>query len=80
MLLGVPFLGWAMMSNNVIRAEGFPRIAMLTIMIPALVNIILDPIFIIWLIFRQRYTWLGFQWADILRRLLRWLTRKKWPR
>lgn len=46
-LLGVPFLGWAMMSNNVIRAEGFPRIAMLTIMIPALVNIILDPIFII---------------------------------
>lgn len=48
-LLGVPFLGWAMMSNNVIRAEGFPRIAMLTIMIPALVNIILDPIFIIWL-------------------------------
>lgn len=48
-LLGVPFLGWAMMSNNVIRAEGFPRIAMLTIMIPALVNIILDPIFIIWM-------------------------------
>lgn len=48
-LLGVPFLGWAMMSNNVIRAEGYPRIAMLTIMIPAIVNILLDPIFIIWL-------------------------------
>lgn len=48
-LIGVPFLGWAMMSNNVIRAEGYPRIAMLTIMIPAVVNIILDPIFIIWL-------------------------------
>lgn len=48
-LLGVPFLGWAMMSNNVIRAEGFPRIAMLTIMVPAVVNIFLDPIFIIWL-------------------------------
>lgn len=48
-LLGVPFLGWAMMSNNVIRAEGYPRIAMLTIMIPAVVNIILDPVFIIWL-------------------------------
>ncbi len=48
-LIGVPFLAWAMMSNNVIRAEGFPRIAMLTIMIPAVVNIILDPIFIIWL-------------------------------
>lgn len=48
-LIGAPFLAWAMMSNNVIRAEGFPRIAMLTIMIPAVVNIILDPIFIIWL-------------------------------
>lgn len=46
-LLGVPFLGWAMMSNNVIRAEGFPKIAMYTIMIPAVVNIILDPVFII---------------------------------
>ena len=46
-LLGTPFLAWGMMSNNVIRAEGYPRIAMLTIMIPAVVNIILDPIFII---------------------------------
>lgn len=46
-LLGTPFLAWAMMSNNVIRAEGFPRIAMLTIMIPAVVNIVLDPVFII---------------------------------
>jgi len=48
-LLGVPFLAIAMMSNNVIRAEGFPKIAMYTIMIPAVVNIILDPVFIIWL-------------------------------
>jgi len=48
-LIGVPFLAWAMMSNNVIRAEGYPRIAMLTIMIPAVVNIILDPVFIVWL-------------------------------
>lgn len=46
-LIGVPFLAWAMMSNNVIRAEGFPRIAMLTIMIPAVVNIVLDPVFIV---------------------------------
>ena len=48
-LLGVPFLAWAMMSNNVIRAEGFPKIAMYTILIPAVVNIVLDPVFIIWL-------------------------------
>jgi putative MATE family efflux protein len=48
-LLGVPFLAWGMMSNNVIRAEGYPRIAMFVIMIPAVVNIILDPVFIIYL-------------------------------
>jgi putative MATE family efflux protein len=46
-LFGVPFLAWAMMSNNVIRAEGYPKMAMLTLLIPALTNIVLDPIFII---------------------------------
>lgn len=48
-LLGVPGLAWAMMSNNVMRAEGEPKMAMLSMMIPAVVNIVLDPIFIIWL-------------------------------
>lgn len=48
-LIGVPFLAFAMMSNNVIRAEGHPRVAMFVIMIPAVVNMILDPVFIIWL-------------------------------
>ncbi len=48
-LYGVPFLAWAMMSNNVIRAQGRPRVAMYIMIIPALANIILDPIFIIWL-------------------------------
>ncbi|MEL7340055.1 MAG: MATE family efflux transporter, partial [Bacteroidota bacterium] len=51
-LLGVPFLAWAMMSNNIIRAEGEPRAAMLTLMVPAIVNLVLDPIFI-----------LGFGWG-----------------
>ncbi len=46
-LLGVPFLAWAMMSNNVIRAEGYPRFAMLILLVPAVANIILDPIFIV---------------------------------
>lgn len=49
LLIGVPFLAWAMMSNNTIRAEGEARMAMFTLLIPAIVNIILDPIFIIWL-------------------------------
>ena len=48
-LIGVPFLAWAMMTNNVIRAEGAPKIAMYTMLIPAIFNLILDPIFIIYL-------------------------------
>ncbi len=48
-LIGIPFLAWAMMSNNVIRALGSPKIAMLVLIIPAVTNIILDPIFIVWL-------------------------------
>ncbi len=47
LLFGVPFLAWAMMSNNVIRAEGYPKYAMLTLIVPAVSNIILDPIFIV---------------------------------
>ena len=49
LLPGIPFLAWAMMSNNVFRAEGQPKIAMFTMLIPAFINLILDPIFIIWL-------------------------------
>ncbi|MEL6945795.1 MAG: MATE family efflux transporter, partial [Bacteroidota bacterium] len=47
LLYGVPFLAWAMMSNNVIRAEGYPKIAMFVLLVPAITNIILDPIFIV---------------------------------
>ncbi len=46
-LIGIPFLAWAMMSNNVIRAEGYPKVAMYTLIVPAIFNIILDPIFIV---------------------------------
>lgn len=46
LLLGLPFLGWAMMTNNVIRAEGKPKVAMLTMVIPAISNILLDYILI----------------------------------
>lgn len=45
-MYGVPFLGMAMMTNNVIRAQGEARIAMYVLLIPAVLNIILDPIFI----------------------------------
>lgn len=40
---------FAMMSNNVLRAEGHAKIAMSNMMISAGLNIILDPIFIFWL-------------------------------
>lgn len=47
LLPAIPALAWSMMSNNVIRAEGHPRKAMMTMLIPAGVNLILDPIFIV---------------------------------
>lgn len=46
-LFGTPFLAWAMMSNNVIRAEGKPKVAMMVMVLPAVINIILDPILIV---------------------------------
>lgn len=48
-LVGIPFFAWSMMSNNVIRAEGYPNIAMIAMLIPAIANIILDPIFIVFM-------------------------------
>lgn len=47
LLPAIPFLAWSMMSNNVFRAEGKPRIAMVVMIVPAVVNLILDPIFIV---------------------------------
>lgn len=49
LLPSIPFLAWAMMSNNVFRAEGKPKIAMWVMLTPAILNIVLDPIFIVWL-------------------------------
>lgn len=46
-LLGVPCLTWAIMSNNIIRSIGHPKSAMLVLLIPAIINLILDPILII---------------------------------
>lgn len=45
-LLGIPFLAFAMMSNNVIRSEGKPKIAMMIMLIPAVLNTVLDAVFI----------------------------------
>lgn len=45
-LIGTPFLMFDMIFNNVNRAEGNIKIAMITMVIAALLNIIFDPIFI----------------------------------
>ena len=45
-IYGVPFLAFAMMGNPVIRAEGKPKFAMYAMIIPAILNIILDIVFI----------------------------------
>ena len=45
-LWGSVFFSFAMSSNNLIRAEGNAKVAMATMLIGAILNIILDPIFI----------------------------------
>lgn len=45
-LVGIPFLSLAMMGNSNLRAEGKPKMAMLVLLIPAVLNIFLDYIFI----------------------------------
>jgi len=47
-VFGTGLFMFAMMSNNVLRAEGHAKIAMSNMMISAGLNIILDPIFIFW--------------------------------
>lgn len=45
-LYGVPFLALCMMGNNVIRAEGKPKFAMVAMIIPSVGNLVLDYILI----------------------------------
>jgi putative MATE family efflux protein len=45
-LYGVPVLGFVMMGNNVIRAEGKPKFAMYAMLIPSIGNLVLDYLFI----------------------------------
>lgn len=47
LLPAIPFLAWSMMSNNVFRAEGRPKTAMVVMLVPAIINLILDPILIL---------------------------------
>lgn len=45
-LIGTFFFSFAFATNNIVRSEGNAKFAMMTMIIPAVINIILDPIFI----------------------------------
>ncbi len=47
-LIGNVFFAYSVASNNIIRSEGNAKVAMISMLISALSNIILDPIFIFW--------------------------------
>lgn len=65
-LYGVPFLALAMMGNNVIRAEGKPRFAMIAMIIPSVGNLILDYV----LIYQFDMGMEGAAWATTVSYLL----------
>ena len=60
-LLGSPFIALAMTSNNLLRAEGKAKVSMVVMLIGAVTNIILDPIFIF--VFKMGVA--GAAWATI---------------
>ncbi len=45
-LIGTPFISFSMTSNNIVRSEGKALIAMISMLIGTVLNIILDPVFI----------------------------------
>lgn len=51
-LVGSVLFGFAMSTNNIVRAEGNARLAMVTMIFSAIINLVLDPIFIF-----------GFHWG-----------------
>ncbi|RKX94586.1 MAG: MATE family efflux transporter [Spirochaetes bacterium] len=68
-LLGSPFIALAMVSNNLLRAEGKAKISMVVMLVGAGTNIILDPIFIF--VFRMGVS--GAAWATIIGQFISFL-------
>jgi putative MATE family efflux protein len=61
-LYGVPVLGFCMMGNNTMRAEGKPQYAMYAMMIPSITNLFLDYL----LIFYFDFGMYGAAWATTI--------------
>ncbi len=61
-MYGVPVLGFCMMANNTIRAEGKPKHAMYAMLLPSISNLLLDYLFI------NVFDWgmFGAAWATTL--------------
>lgn len=60
-LYGVPIQGLVMMGNNVMRAEGKPRNAMIAMIIPSVTNLLMDYIFIV----HYDFGMAGAAWATV---------------
>lgn len=65
-LIGAPFIAMTMVGNNLLRAEGKARVAMTVMLIGALANIILDPLFIF--VFDMGVA--GAAWATVIGQFL----------
>lgn len=65
-VFGFPFFMFAGCGNSVIRADGRPRLSMLSMLVGAITNIILDPIFI----FVFGWGMAGVAWATIIGQFL----------
>lgn len=63
--LGIPFYMFGQAMNPIIRADGNPRFAMISTLAGAVINIILDPIFI----FLFRWGMMGAALATVLRQV-----------
>lgn len=61
-LFGIPFLAFNMMGNNVIRAEGKPKFAMMAMIVPSITNIVMDYVFI----YIMDYGMAGAAYATVL--------------
>lgn len=61
-VIGVPVLGFCMMGNNTIRAEGKPKSAMYAMLLPSLSNLLLDYLFI----YEMGWGMEGAAWATTL--------------
>jgi MATE family, multidrug efflux pump len=60
--LGLVFFTFAVSSNNIVRAEGNAKVAMITMLVSAGINLVLDPIFI----FKFGWGVEGAAWATVI--------------